>query len=82
MSNAEKMVSVPRQVAEQAACWLEVHSERSSVEYGVDEAIDAAIARENEIPDFTPGNGNKARRRAEALGIDYGEAVKKEASGD
>lgn len=32
-------------------------------------AIDAALYQksEGEIPDFSPGNGNKARRRAEAL---------------
>ena len=36
----------------------------------------------DDIPDFTPGNGNKARRRAEELGIDYDAAVKKEAGGD
>lgn len=29
-----------------------------------------------DIPDFTPGNGNKARRRAAALGIDYDTAAK------
>jgi len=29
----------------------------------------------DEIPDFTPGNGNKARRRAESLGIDYDAAM-------
>lgn len=29
----------------------------------------------DEIPDFTPGNGNKARRRAEALGLDYDAAM-------
>lgn len=28
-----------------------------------------------EIPDFTPGNGNNARRRAEELGIDYDAAT-------
>jgi hypothetical protein len=31
-----------------------------------------------EIPDFTPGNGNKARRRAEELGIDYDAAIRTE----
>lgn len=31
----------------------------------------AADALADDVPDFTPGNGNKARRRAEALGIDY-----------
>lgn len=31
------------------------------------------------IPDFTPGNGNKARRRAEELGIDYDAATAKKA---
>lgn len=30
---------------------------------------------EDDVPDFTPGNGNKARRRAEALGIDYDAAT-------
>lgn len=34
----------------------------------------AAIGTDD-IPDFTPGNGNKARRRAEALGVDYDEAM-------
>lgn len=29
----------------------------------------------DDVPDFTPGNGNKARRRAEALGIDYNAAT-------
>ncbi len=33
----------------------------------------------DEIPDFTPGNGNKASRRAESLGIDYDAAMGKEA---
>lgn len=42
--------------------------------------IDAAIALHRamprvEIPDFTPGNGNSARRRAETLGIDYDAAM-------
>lgn len=32
-------------------------------------------ACEDCIPDFTPGNGNKARRRAEELGIDYNAAT-------
>jgi len=32
---------------------------------------------EDDVPDFTPGNGNKARRRADALGIDYAAAMAK-----
>lgn len=32
---------------------------------------------EYEIPDFGPGNGNKARRRAEAMGINYDAAMTK-----
>lgn len=53
------------------------------------DTIDAAIALHqaiagkdipgDEIPDFTPGNGNKARRRAEELGIDYDAAMTNEA---
>lgn len=36
----------------------------------------AATAKADEdIPDFTPGNGNTARRRAEALGLDYDAAL-------
>lgn len=31
----------------------------------------------DDIPDFTPGNGNSARRRAESLGIDYDTAMGK-----
>ncbi|WP_225923589.1 hypothetical protein [Pseudomonas marvdashtae] len=31
----------------------------------------------DDIPDFTPGNGNSARRRAESLGIDYDAAMGK-----
>lgn len=31
----------------------------------------------DDIPDFTPGNGNSARRRAESLGIDYDAAMSK-----
>jgi hypothetical protein len=31
----------------------------------------------DDIPDFTPGNGNSARRRAESLGIDYDAAMAK-----
>jgi hypothetical protein len=31
---------------------------------------------EYEIPDFGPGNGNRARRRAESMGIDYTAAMK------
>lgn len=40
----------------------------------LDAAIDSAMLRE-EIPDFTPGNGNKARRRAADAGIDYDAAM-------
>ncbi|WP_238962215.1 hypothetical protein [Pseudomonas sp. AF32] len=31
----------------------------------------------DDIPDFTPGNGNSARRRAASLGIDYDDAMGK-----
>lgn len=36
----------------------------------------------DDIPDFTPGSGNKARRRAESMGIDYDAAMKKKDSPD
>lgn len=37
----------------------------------------ATAKADDDIPDFTPGNGNKARRRAEALGVDYDAALDK-----
>lgn len=36
----------------------------------------------DDIPDFTPGSGNKSRRRAEALGIDYDAVLRKSAPTD
>jgi hypothetical protein len=43
-----------------------------------EKAADAlADGASGDIPDFTPGTGNKARRRAEALGIDYDAAMGK-----
>ena len=42
-----------------------------------DRAIDAAMAPlSDEIPDFSPGSGNKARRRAASLGLDMDAAMK------
>lgn len=35
----------------------------------------ATAKADEDIPDFTPGNGNTARRRAEALGLDYDAAL-------
>lgn len=43
-----------------------------------DAIMASASARDSDVPDFTPGNGNKARRRASALGIDYDAAMGKE----
>lgn len=42
----------------------------------LDDAIDTAMLGDD-VPDFSPGAGNKARRRAEALGIDYDAAMRK-----
>ena len=56
--------------------WFE-HFDDKSIDRGIaDEAEFAAEAMgRDEIPDFTPGNGNKARRRADELGIDYDAAM-------
>lgn len=41
-----------------------------------EKAADALVDAGGDIPDFTPGNGNKARRRAEALGVDHDAAMR------
>lgn len=45
-----------------------------------EKAADVLVDAGGDIPDFTPGKGNRARRRAQALGVDYDAAMLKEAS--
>ena len=70
--------------------WMDAPRERvigenysENLRAAIDQAMKAPAyppARpEYEIPDFEPGSGNKARRRAEALGIEYESTMRKEA---